>query len=172
MQYDEARGRFETGDIIALSHGQWASLYDLQIQAVRVATESEYSHIAIVWAFAGRVFLIESVEPVVRIFPLSNLQDEGFYHIPIGIDFTNQELEFLMSKVGVTPYSKWEGILAYFKKAHLDSTEVEECAKLAIQARKLSGVDLGDKATPSAVVNTLLKAGHAIYYIEKTKNER
>jgi hypothetical protein len=167
MDYSLARDQIKSGDVIALSHDQWGSWYDLQIQAVRMFTESEYSHIALAWVFAGRVFLIESVEPVVRILPLSNLADKGFYHIPIGVDYTEAELEFLMSKVGVTPYSKLEAILAYFKKAKIGDTRVEECAKLAIEARRLSGIDLGDKATPSAVVKTLLESNHVIQYVKK-----
>lgn len=167
MDYITARGQIQSGDVIALSHEQWGSWYDLQIQAVRMFTESEYSHIALAWVFGGRVFLIESVNPFVRIMPLSNLADKGFYHIPIGVEPTETELEFLMSQVGVAPYSKIEAILAYFKKAKIGDTRVEECAKFAIEARRLSGVDLGDKATPSAVVKTLLEAGHALQYVKK-----
>lgn len=167
MDYTVARENIKTGDIIALSHQKWGSWYDLQIQAVRLSTESEYSHVALAWVFAGRVFLIESVEPYVRIIPLSNIADKGFYHIPVGEDFSEQELEFLMSKVGLAKYSKIQAILAYFKKIKIGADQLWECAELAITSRRLSGVDLGDKATPSAVVKTLLEAGHALYYIKK-----
>lgn len=167
MNYNDVRTTFQTGDIVALSHSKWGSWYDIQIQAVRMFTESEYSHIALVWVFAGRVFLIESVEPVVRIIPLSNLEDKGFYHIPLGKDFSSGELEFLMSKVGIARYSKWQALLAYFKELKIGADNIFECAELAIAARRLSGVDLGDTATPSAVVKKLLEAGHALYYIEK-----
>lgn len=167
MNYTDARGTLKSGDIIALSHKEWSSWYDLRVQLVRIFTESEYSHVGIVWAFAGRMFIIESVEPVVRIYPISNLAEKGFYHIPTTIEMTDKELEFLMSKVGVAKYSKWQAILAYLSKLKIGEDEYYECAELLIVARALSGLSLGGKATPSAIVQDLLETGHTLTFVKK-----
>ena len=167
MNYADARATLSSGDIIALSHKEWTSWYDIQVQAVRFFTQSEYSHVGIVWMFAGRAFLIESVEPVVRIYPISNLADKGFYLIPTNVPMSDAELEFLMAQVGIGKYSKWEAILAFFSELDIGNTEFFECAELAIVARGISNLDLGGKATPSAVVQHLLETGHSLTFIKK-----
>jgi hypothetical protein len=49
MQYADIRPQIKSGDLIALHHDDWGSLYDLQIQAVQTFTQSEYCHVAPVW---------------------------------------------------------------------------------------------------------------------------
>jgi hypothetical protein len=166
MNYADARSQLKSGDVVALSHKEWTSWYDIQIQAVRFFTQSEYSHVGIVWMFAGRAFLIESVEPVVRIYPISHLVDKGFYLIPTDVPMSDAELEFLMSKVGISKYSKWEAILAYFGELNLGKDDFFECAELVIVARAHSGADLGSIATPSGVVQHLLETGHNLTFVK------
>ena len=99
MSYAETRPRIRSGDLIALTHRSWSSWYDVQIHAVRFFTQSEYSHVALVWEIGGRLFVIESVVPFVRIVPLSSLQKEGFYWVPMDAPISDAELEFALSKV-------------------------------------------------------------------------
>lgn len=165
MKYTEIRDQIKSGDLIALSHYKWASWYDLQVQAVRFGTQSEYSHVAIAWVFAGRVFVIESVVPFIRIVPLSLMDKEGFYWIPMDREMSDTELEFAMSEVGVGEYSKWEAIKAQFKQIKIAKGGLWECAKFVIVARKMSGIDLGDKATPSAVVQAAQKLDKPVYFV-------
>jgi hypothetical protein len=167
MNYEDARKELKNGDIIALSHSSWSSWYDIQIQAVRIFTESEYSHVGIVWTFAGRVFIVESVQPVVRITPLSNLAKDGFYVVPTLVDISDQEMEFLMSKVGIAKYSKWQAILAYLKLLNIGADDFYECAEFVIVARALSGLHLGGTATPSAIVQNLLESGRQLTFVKK-----
>lgn len=168
MTYLEERSKIKSGDIIACTHKKWLSLHDLEVQAVRTFTQSEYSHVALTWVVGGRVFVIEAVEPKVRIMPLSNLieEDKGVYWIHTDKEMSEEELQFLLSKVGVASYSKLQAILAYLKKLKIGDDNKFECAELVIAARKLSGLDLGNVATPSAVVQATLDLGYELKFIK------
>ncbi|MFZ6755750.1 hypothetical protein ACO0K9_00905 [Undibacterium sp. Ji50W] len=157
MQYASVRDKFRSGDLIAFTHKKWGSLYDLEIQVVRAGTQSEYSHVAGVIVFAGRVFIVESVVPVIRLVPLSNYAEEGFYWVPMNYEISNEELEFSLSKVGKGQYSKWQAIKAQFRRLKIGEDDLWECAEFMIAAKRLSGIGLGDKATPSAVIEHVLQ---------------
>lgn len=166
MNYTECREDFKSGDLIFFSHYKWASWYDLQVQAVRLASLSEYTHVGVVVVLGGRVWLAESVTPVVRLVPLSNFAKDGFYVIPTRVPMTEAELEFLLSKVGVSKYSKWQAILAYLDKLELGTDDLFECAEYTICARRLSGLDLGNRAVPSSVVKEALKQSMRIHHVQ------
>lgn len=152
MKYADARDHIQSGDVLAWSHYNWASWYDLQVQAVRIATESEYCHAALAWVAGGRVWCIESVEPVVRVVPLSNLIERGFYWLPMRVPMSEAELEFALSKVGNGRYSKLQAVQAQVATLEIGVDDLWECAEFTIACRRLSGVDLGNVATPAAVV--------------------
>jgi hypothetical protein len=157
MEYQQARPAIRSGDLIAFTHKRLRSFYDLKIWLVRMFTASEYSHVAIAWEIGGRLFVIESVIPYVRIVPLSNFKGEGFYHVPLNTPMSDAELEFALSKVGNAQYSQWQAVLAQFRGIGIGKDDLWECAELVITARALSGVDLEDKATPTAVVQAALR---------------
>lgn len=152
MKYADVRNQIKPGDLVAVSHYAWASWYDVQIQGVRMFTRSEYSHVAEVTGLMGdRLMIVESVVPVIRTVPLSSLLDDGFYWTPLP-EMTAAEFLFLMSRLGRGKYSKRQAVLAQLKRLVIGGDELWECAELIIAARRLSGVDLGDQATPGAVV--------------------
>jgi len=165
MKYSAYRSSIKDGDIIALSHYKWASWYDIQVQAVRVFTQSEYSHVGIAWWANGRLFIIESVTPVVRIVPVSTLAEEGFYHVPLGVETSDAEIDFALSKVGIAEYSKIEAILSRLNKITIGVNSRWSCAEFTIACRSLSGVDLGSLATPSAVVRAAQNLGSPVYFV-------
>ena len=161
--YSSYRCNIKSGDIIAYSHYEWASWYDLQVQAVRFFTQSEYSHVGLVIEFGKRLFILESVTPVIRLVPLSNtLGNDGFYHIPMDKDISDDELEFGLLKIGKGKYSKLQAIMAQLRKLKVGEDDLWECAEFVIECRKRSGVDLGDIATPSEVVKAAGKLGKSI----------
>ena len=167
MKYSDVRGSIKSGDLIALTHTKWSSLYDIQIQVVRTAEQSEYSHVGMVYVMGGRVWLLESVDPVIRMIPLSNLVTEGFYLLPLETPISAAELEFAMSEVGIGRYSKLEAIKAFFKRINIGKNSVWECAEFVITCRRFSGLDLGDVATPSAVVKVAQEIlGAPTYFIK------
>lgn len=166
MNYAAIRNRIQSGDLIALTHTKWGSLYDLQIQVVRTVQQSEYSHIGIAYVMGGRVWIIESVDPYIRMMPLSNLAAEGFYLLQTQSPISEQELTFSMAEIGVGRYSKWEAIKAFFHKITIGRNGLWECAEFVIASRKLSGVNLGNVATPSAVVQIAQEAGAPLYFVK------
>lgn len=165
MDYVQLRSSIKSGDLIALTHTKFASWYDLQVQAVRFGTQSEYSHVAMAWVIGGRVWAIESVTPVIRMVPLSLLAADGFYWVPLSADIGEPELEFALSNIGIGKYSKWQAVLAQLRRLKIGADDLWECAEFVIACRRLSGVDLGDKATPSAVVRAAQDLGAPVYFI-------
>lgn len=151
--YSAARAGIHSGDLLAWSHYDWATWYDLQVQAVRIGTQSEYCHVGIALEFGARLWCLESVEPVVRMVPLSNLVGaHGFYHVPVGVPMSEPELEFALAKVGTARYSKVQAVKAQLGVLEIGADNVFQCAEYWITCRRLSGVDGGAKATPAALV--------------------
>lgn len=167
MKHEDVRSKIKSGDLIALTHKEWCSLYDLQIQAVRTFTQSEYAHVCVAWCVADRVFVIESVQPKVRIMPLSNMKDVGYYWIPTNHEMTAEELEFGLGKVGVDDYSTLQAIGGQLNTLRIGEDDNWQCSELTIAMRKLSGLDLGNKATPAAVVQKALEHNLTLNYITK-----
>lgn len=167
MKYTTIRDQVQSGDLVALSHSAWASWRDLQIQAVRFGTESEYSHVGMTLVYGGRVWLLESVQPVVRMVPLSNMVAGGFFWIPMQAPVCEAELEFALAEVGTGEYSRWQAVLAVLRQLRIGVDHIWQCAEYVIACRRQSGVDLGDEATPSAVVRAAQEMGKPCYLIGK-----
>jgi hypothetical protein len=113
------------------------------------------------------VFLIEAVSPKVRLMPLSNLKDTGFYWIKTDTPMSDEELEYGLKWVGVGEYSKLEAIEGQLGTLDVGSDDKWQCSELVIAMRKLSGLDLGPKITPAAVVQKALEKGFTLNYISK-----
>lgn len=150
-KYSKVRDSIKSGDILAWSHRSWSSFYDLQIQAVRFATQSEYCHVGTAWVVAGRVFVIEAVTPKVRIYPLSKLLP--FYLIKLDGNWTNEAEEFGLAQVGME-YSKLQAIESFFRVPKADN--LWQCAELTAAIARHNGFMIGKKLTPSALVEEIL----------------
>jgi hypothetical protein len=150
MKYDAARGTIKSGDLLAWSHRGWRSWYDIQIQAVRFFTQSEFSHVGIAWVVGDRVLVIEAVTPKVRIYPLSKLGT--FYHIAGFLPGSPNMEEKALSYVGAE-YSKKEALAAFFGKSIDD--QGMQCAKLVATLKGLEPKNI----TPSAIVDYALSTG-------------
>lgn len=148
MKYPIYRGEIQTGDLLVWSHRGWGTWYDLQVQAVRLFTRSEYCHVGVAWRCAGRVFVIEAVAPYVRIVPLSNLLPCYVFKMPKGI--SPAALERGLSLVGKAKYSKVEAILSYFGQ-NKDS-DAWQCVEFVKDLYKFDGMEFTSKDTPSEFV--------------------
>lgn len=162
MKYSEARPSIRTGDLLAWSHRRpwFRSWYDFKIAMVRAFTQSEYSHVGTAWVISDRVFVIEAVVPKVRIYPLSKTGE--FYWVPLSANVTTDTESYMLSKVG-EDYSQLQAIEAFFKLPSADS--LWECAELSRDYAKHYGVDLGNKATPTALVREAMLQGSHVYLI-------
>jgi hypothetical protein len=130
MKYADIRSKIQTGDVLAWSEGgKWNSWRNFQLNLVKMGTMSQYNHVGLAYVLAGRVFVIEAVVPLIRIFPLSQVLP--FYYIPTEFRLNEEQEAKLMSRVGL-PYSKWEAIKAAFSK-DTNGQKVWECAKLINQ---------------------------------------
>jgi len=159
--YESIRPTIKSGDILAWSHRPWKTLYDMQIQVVRIATRSEYCHVGVAWVISGRVFVIEAVTPKVRIYPLSKLLP--FYFIPVTGNWSDESEEFALAQVGCE-YSKIEAIKSFFGVP--DYNELWQCAELLAVVSKLNSINLGMKYTPSAIVDQALRYSNGLQLVE------
>jgi hypothetical protein len=146
MHYTDTREKIQSGDVLAWTHRQWDTLTDLQSQAVRIATMSEYSHIGIAWVIAGRVFVLEAVGSGVRIFPLSRAG--AFYWMPRAI-WDDEKEQVALLHVG-EPYSKIDAIRSFFGAS--DPTDgMWFCSEYVCV---VLGLDV-EKQTPAEVIRYL-----------------
>lgn len=164
MKYDLARLTIKSGDVLAWTHKKWNSLYDLQVQAVRLFTQSEYCHVGVAWVVSGRVFVIEAVTPKVRIYPLSKLLP--FYLIRTKPYWNDIVEERALSRVGDS-YSKKQAILAFLNKIKNSEDSLWECAEQTIDILSAGMIlPLQTQATPSNVVQKLLELDYRLEWIE------
>lgn len=165
MKYAEARPQIRSGDLLAWSHRGWGSWYDIQIQMVRVFTQSEYSHVGVAWVTAGRVFALEAVQTGVRIFPLSRLLP--FYWVPLGGAWAAEVEAWALAQVG-EPYSKWQAVLAGLGLLRAGEDNIWQCAEYAQEVARRQGTPLPGKATPAALVRAAMRRPRArLTYIEE-----
>jgi hypothetical protein len=165
--YSEVRHRIKSGDVIAVSHNSLKSFYDLQVMGVRFFQASKYAHVGLAWRVGGRLFMLEAVTPFVRMVPLSHFAEEGFDVICLTTRMSAAELEAALEQVGRVGYSKWQAILGFFKRLKLGADRLTQCCEFVIVNRAISGVDLGDTATPSAVVDAALALpGSALHSVK------
>lgn len=160
MKYVDYRDSIKSGDLLAWSHRGWKSWYDIKVQMVRFFTQSEYSHVGTAWVYGGRIFVIESVSPYIRIVPLSNLLP--CYLIKIYAPWKYETEKFALSLVGIGGYSQWEAVKAFFRKN--DNPDKWECAEFVHELWKKDSLSLTPyKDTPSEVVLEAQSIGTLIY---------
>lgn len=169
MRYEDGRTKIKSGDVLAWSHRGWNSWYDIQIQMVRMFTRSEYSHVGVAWVVGGRVFVLESVEPMIRAFPLS--MELPCYHLAVNEQirpYWDWEVEeFALSKIGGR-YSKIQAMLAGVGLLKNANDSWWECAEYTVAVLSQRGIlPPNTQATPSNVVQKLLEKGCSLSYLEK-----
>lgn len=166
IAYGHARRSFRSGDLIAQSHGGWATWKDIQVTAVRLATMSTYSHVGVIEVdqSEGRVYVVEAVRPRAHRVPLSSIG--SFYHLPMRARWTYATCQYVLSILGA-PYSRWDAIRAFFSP--LPAGKVSECAALVREVLMRAGVDLGPMSRPDAVVQRALELGSAITFIKNSE---
>jgi len=163
MQYADARPHIKSGDVLAWSHRGLKSWRDLKIWFVRLFTRSEYSHVGLAWVVGGRVFVVEAVQPMVRIYPLSKLLGGGAYWLPTGAKWMPETEQLALECVG-DPYSQRQAMQAPFGVPPLD--KLWQCAELVGGVLHADGIDLGAVYTPSAIVQAALVRGAPLQYLE------
>lgn len=161
--YANHRGEIRSGDLLAWSHRGWGSLYDLQVQAVRMFTRSEYCHVGIAWVIGGRVLVLEAVSAGVRIMPLSSLLP--CYWLPLSVAWNWVVEDFALARVGER-YSRWQAVLAGLRLLKPGEDRLWQCAEYAWMNLAHAGTDLGPVITPSGLVAAAQRLGAPCFYLE------
>lgn len=169
MKYSDNRHIIKSGDVLAWSHhgGWFKSWSDFKIHIVRLFQRSEYSHVGTAWVFCGRVWVLESVIPVPRAVPLSNLLP--CYHINVPDLKWDAEVEqYALSFIGNKNYrySAWEAVKGFFGKTE-NSDKALQCAKFVQLICSKAGVNLTGFATPSDVVLAVQELGGELTYLQE-----
>ena len=162
MKYIEYRSKIKSGDLLAWSHRGFSSWYDLKLQLIRYATRSEYVHVGIAWNFQGRVFVIEAVDPYVRIVPLGNLLP--CYIVPLNLPWSKETENLAMSYVGKGEYSQVEAIKALFGKNKSKYLQCVEFARILLESE---GLTFDIKDLPTELVFAAQKHSGCMYYLEE-----
>lgn len=162
MYYQTARPLIESGDVIAFSNDGWETRSDLESQAVRFFTRSEFSHVASIIRADDRLKMIEAVVPKVRIVPLSEITG-GFYWIPMRKSLSSAATKYARSLEG-QDYSKIEAILGYFG---LDKEENNkwQCAELKRSILRRNGTILPGRSTPTSVIKDCMSMGNPLILV-------
>jgi group I intron endonuclease len=166
VQSTDIFSRISPGDLIVVSHKDWKTLSDVESQVVRIATESEFSHVCVVTEIRDGVpYVIEAVVPCVVVSPVTKYLKDGFYHIAIpDKPMSKDERDYGLSKVG-QKYSKVQAVEGYLHMLDIGQDTSWQCSELTIAMRRMSGINLGPIATPAAVVQTALSKGYNLTFI-------
>lgn len=161
MKYSEVRPQIKSGDLLAWSYRGIKSWRDFKIWCIRLFTQSEYTHVGTAWVVGERVFVIEAVVPLVRIYPLSKLGT--FYWLPLNAPWSAAAENAALSYVGCE-YSTLQAMQAPFKETPND--DLFECAELFANIARQDGIELGITYTPSAIVDQALRRSSTITLVE------
>jgi hypothetical protein len=166
MKYADLREEIRSGDLLAWSARRVENFHDLKVQAIRVFDRTEYTHVGIAWRSGGRVWVIESVKPRVRVVPLSNLLP--CYRVALKRPWNLAAEEYALSFVGneAFEYSEWEAIKGFFGASNKNDHWLE-CAEFVKMVYERLGVELPGRATPSDTVNDMLSLGGELTLLEK-----
>lgn len=150
MKYSEFRANIKTGDLLAFSNTTWSSWHDFQVHVVRMATESEFSHVGIAYVVNDRVFVLEAVSQGVVQTPISEYKT--FFHASNPELLSQVALDFAFAKMG-TPYeSKILMVLNQIINLRLNRNSRLQCSEyvngiLCANKQWLTSTD-----TPTAIV--------------------
>jgi hypothetical protein len=162
--YNEARPQICTGDLIAFSHTKSGSFYDFQVHAVRVATESEFSHVSLAYVTNERIFILEAVSSGVRMFPLSRAG--SFYWVKNPETLSEDALNQAFLDLGLPYENKFKMVLNMIFKMNLNKNRRLQCSEyvnevLAVNKQILTIIDI-----PTSIVTSAMRYWGALTYVE------
>ncbi len=169
MIYAQHRKKIRSGDLLAWSHrdGWFSSWHSFKINLVRLFTRSAYSHVGVALSIGGRLWVVESVTPLVRLVPLSSTAP--FHHVTMpGLRWESEATEFALSFVGNPQYrySEVEGIKARLGLNDINDAALQ-CSEFVQILYARAGVYLPGQATPAGVVCAALERGGVISFVGK-----
>lgn len=159
--YIDLRSTIKSGDILVWTNRKIEKISDITLQVIRLFTKSDYTHVGIAWVVEDRIFVIDAVMPVVRIYPLSRLLP--FYLIQTNVNWNKEVENFALSTIG-EKYSIKQAILSLVNKPNLDDNW--QCAELVHEILMKCNIDLGESYTPSDIVYNALKNSYNLKLVD------
>lgn len=99
VRYSDIRDSLRTGDLVSWKAGKVNSFFTAILKIYQKILKPKSVHVGIVFVVGGRTFVVEARPPVVRIYPLSRMED--FYLIRTNIPDDKANVDFLLQEVGV-----------------------------------------------------------------------
>lgn len=98
MLYSEIRNKLKSGDLLIWEIKRINSFIDFILVIYQKIFKTKYSHVGIVLKYGNRVFCLEATPPVVRLIPLSLLDD--FEYIPLNIKWKSSYDKISLEHIG------------------------------------------------------------------------
>lgn len=168
IKYVEERHRMKSGDLLAWDEGRGGILSKITVSLVRLFTGSRYGHVGVIWVCSGRVFVIEASQPHVRITPLSSIKE--FFYISTRLRWRKDYEYFLLSKIGLE-YSLLDCIRAYLGILNNKDNDSYQCAELACEFYKLTGIITDNFYEPGCLVDAIVETRKSQPLLITNKNK-
>lgn len=152
--YSEERQYMRSGDLLAWDQGRGGIFSRLTVAIIKLFTGSRYGHVGVVWVCSGRVFVVEASQPQVRLTPISSIKE--FFYIPTRVRWRKKYEYFLLSKVGLN-YSLGDCIRAYLGILNEKDNDRYQCAELACEFYKLTGILADSYYEPGCLVDAIIE---------------
>lgn len=176
MKYSDARaaGLFKDGDIIFLPHLSFRSWKDIKLMFLKMFDMTRVTHAAMIKTFGDRLWIVESVQPYVRIGILSEQLDQGgFWWASLSSPATEEETVAALAEVNKKPYSQIRAVLGklgFIPKDKVGTGKFVSCAEWVMGKRRISkplGLEFDCDPTPSALKQYLEEHDIPVRYILK-----
>lgn len=131
MKYSDARALVKTGDMLLWrDHAGGVLRGVIERWFVRHGTASPYVHIGVAWSEHERVWVMDITTKGCAPRPLSGCLP--FDWIPAPAKLSTDALNFAISCFGEWEYSRWQALLAFFKRLVVGADKYGQCAEYAL----------------------------------------
>lgn len=156
--YSQYREKIRTGDMLAWKKTKITSIFDVFLLLYQKICGAEYIHTAIAFRTSDRLFIVEATPPVVRMMPVSLLEDDEFFHFSVEFDRTPAQETLLLENIG-KPYNILDFLANLLHVGDPDESYYcsEECAEFYADIGVLKDEEPG--ITPDVLVHALLTTG-------------
>lgn len=166
MKYSEIKNKIKSGDVLVWGHRTWGTWADFKNQIARILCRSDYMHTGTAWVVGDRIFVIESVLPVVRITLLSSSLAECYW-MPMDLEERWVGVEdYALAAVGTARFSTTEAYMQMVKGGSPVANGKWFCSKFTNELLRRMGVtSCPHPVHPSALVDHLRNMGKVLYKI-------
>lgn len=148
----EKRQAIQSGDLLVWKKSKKSFMSSLTLEIIRLATRSNFAHVAVAWVMDGRLFAVEATQPCVRLTVIKD--SDEFYHLGMGVSWSQDSEEYLIDKIGLK-YSVIDAVRAFLGIC-VSNDRRYQCAELAHEFYEKHDIALGDAFTPSELVDAIL----------------